>query len=157
LIYLLTTLPDLLGCSRARLAPCIERSSTWKLSAWENIILEERGTINVNTGPRVRKDLVSRPPFRLNHLARYCRTEHFASTVLREWVYPQDFTPSSDPEFTYFCPTARGLAELCLRNDSGIEGNVEQIWWSHTSTSYPWSPTSRRIDRRAAPSRSETT
>jgi hypothetical protein len=26
----------------------------------------------------------------------YCRTEYFASTVLRECVYPEDFTPSSD-------------------------------------------------------------
>jgi hypothetical protein len=44
--------------------------------------------------------------------ASYCRTAYFASTVLRECVYPEDFTPSSDPTFTYFCPTVSAVPRI---------------------------------------------
>jgi hypothetical protein len=46
----------------------------------------------------------------------YCRTEYSASTVLRECVYPEDFTPISDGEFTYFCPTVSVSAMFNLRS-----------------------------------------
>ncbi len=41
-----------------------------RYSGWENIVVKELGTINGNTGPRVLDDLVSRPPFRPDHLTR---------------------------------------------------------------------------------------
>jgi hypothetical protein len=64
---------------------CIERSSTCKLSGWENIFVKELRTINGNTGPRVLDDLVSRPAFRPNQFA--CRLTELA---LRDEVFIEE-------------------------------------------------------------------